>query len=145
MREREAPAALAAIKFQRTVRDAVTGEPVNFIEYLNQTFTGLVCLYAAAQLLGEFPGTELTVNFGTQPGFDVVSADGGIVCECFSAASVRNNGKLKKDAAPAARRRYVSFYSSADGGEAFTAGVQERYPDVALRRAGLGELLARYA
>lgn len=124
------------IKFHQLISDTLFDEQLNFIEYINQTFTYLVCLYAAEKILVEFPEKKVTINFGTQPGYDVASTDGEVVCECFATASVKNNEKLKKDAArlhanTIAKYKKVVFYSeNAQNEQQYIKRISDIYRDV---------------
>lgn len=139
--------ALQKIKFEKIISDRVFGEPLNFIEHLNQTFTYLVCLYAARTVLERCAATSITVNFGTHPGYDVTSDGGSILCECFASTSVKSNEKLKKDVlrlheSTLASQKFVFFYSHA--GTADTPYIQRlaaNYPDVSLCSIPFEELI----
>lgn len=74
---------LKQIKFNQSGYDPLFDEPLNFIEMTNQIFTYLVCLQAAERLLKQQPTHKFYVNFGTEAGYDVVSEDESIICECF--------------------------------------------------------------
>lgn len=105
---------LKEIKFNQNGFDPLFEEPMNFIEQINQTFTYLVSLEAAEWLLSIYPDKTLQLNLGT--GYDIVSDDGDIICECFASTSPDSNRKLLKDAEKlcenkTARNKYIFFYS----------------------------------
>lgn len=105
---------ICALKFERVIDDRMFDEKLNFIEYLNQTFTYLVCLTAGVYLLKE--ERPVTIHFGTAAGYDVEAGGGSLVGECFAATSVKSNSKLKNDllrlqANHVAQEKYVFFYT----------------------------------
>jgi len=68
-------------------------------------------------LLSRYPKHSFNVNFGAEAGYDVVSVDGTIICECFALTAPDSNGKLKKNVEKvynnkAAEHKYVIFYAS---------------------------------
>jgi len=108
---------LRKIKFTQSGFDPLFDESTNFIEMTNQVFTYLVCLKAVDFLLIEYPSHKFYVNFGTESGYDVISEDESIICECFAATIPDNNLKLEKDVKKVfenkqASQRYVIFYVS---------------------------------
>lgn len=105
------------IKFQKNSYDTLFQEPTNFIEQINQTSTYLVCLAAVELLLLRYPEHSFNVNFGVKAGYDVISEDNTIICECFAVTAPDSNGKLKKDVEKVynnqvAKSKYVVFYAS---------------------------------
>lgn len=128
--------ALAKLRFQRTVEDEVFNEKMNFIEYLNQTFTYLVCLYAGQSLKETYPGKEIIINFGNQPGIDVFTSDESVACECFAATTVKSNGKLKAEVERLSKMqgyqyKYVFFYTqSAEQDRSFIEKLSGTFPGV---------------
>ena len=90
---------LRTLRFGQSGYDPLFEEPTNFIEQTNQCFTYLVCLEAVEHLLKQYSDKSFYVNFGTEAGHDVESADGEIICECFSATAPDSNKKLAKDVA----------------------------------------------
>ena len=128
---------LKALKFERLISDPIFGEKLNFIEYLNQLFTYLVCIYAGIDIMKRWPSTVIVINFETQAGFDVASEDGAIVCECFAATSVKSNEKLKKDlqrvSSSGAQQRLVFFHTASFNlDEPYIERMKKQYPDVEL-------------
>lgn len=108
---------LRKIKFTRSGFDPLFDEPMNFIEMTNQVFTYLVCLHAVELLLAKHPTHVFTVNFGTESGYDVISEDESIICECFAVTTPDSNSKLKKDTQKVfqcrhALYRYIIFYTA---------------------------------
>lgn len=126
------------LKFERTVDDRVFDERMNFVEYLNQTFTYLVCLCAGETVLNRFGYHSVLVRFGTAPGYDIEAGAGELIGECFSATSVKSNSKLKTDilrlcADKSALKRCVFFYS--EGSESDRSYIEKMrflYPSVTL-------------
>jgi len=110
---------LRRLKFTRFGHDPVTGAPINLIEQVNQTFTVLVALRAAAWLFGVHPDCGgIHARFATAAGFDLESCEPKLfAAEVFAATHPRSNGKLKKDIERLASkadvfgRRYVFFNS----------------------------------
>ena len=92
--------------------------PLNFIEHLNQSYTYLISLKAAAYLFAQFPGLgSLNLNLGTTNGADIEtgkSSSPSIVAETFAATHAKSNGKLQKDRAKVcsytADHYYVFYY-----------------------------------
>lgn len=138
--------AFKRIRFEKTVTDPLFEEHVNFSEYLNQTFTYLVCLHAGWEILRQFSPGAVVINFGVQPGYDVVSLDGDIICECFAATSVKSNEKLKKDVLrvhqnKVARKKLVYFYSdSADAEQAYIQNLGKQFSDVSINSISFEQL-----
>ena len=112
---------LRALRFQTVGHDPLTGEPLNVVEQLNQTFTILVSLRAVVQLLGMHPESGgFRLALATSSGRDIESVVPNLVAaEAFSATHPGSNQKLKKDiarlSADAARYRY-GFVRLADIG-----------------------------
>ncbi len=80
-----------------------------FIEQINQTFTYLVCLAAVEIFQSMYPTHIFTVNFGTESGYNAVSGDGSIICECFAATAPDSNKKLKLDAYKVYENKTAAF------------------------------------
>ena len=120
-------ALLNALRFEFVGRDPLTGEPLNVIEQLNQTFTILVSLRAVERLIELHPeagGFQLAL--GTSSGRDIESVRPDLVAaEVFSATRPTSNQKLKKDLerlrVDPAQHRYIFF--AAPG---FAPGRHER-------------------
>jgi hypothetical protein len=106
---------LTALRFQTVGHDPLTGEPLNVIEQLNQTFTILVSLRAVARLIEMHPeASGFRLALATSSGRDIESVEPSLVAaEVFSATHPGSNQKLKKDierlALDPARHRYVFF------------------------------------
>lgn len=106
---------LTALRFQTVGYDPLTGEPLNVIEQLNQTFTILVSLRAVERLIEMHPEANgFRLALATSSGRDIESVEPGLVAaEVFSATHPSSNQKLKKDigrlASDRARYRYVFF------------------------------------
>ena len=129
----DALAFFTSLKFEPIGMDPISGKDLNFIEQLNQTFSDLVVLAAAQDLMARFPEKSFDVQLGATPGYDIHSTDGTVVAECFSATKVSSNNKLNKDCkkllAADAPEKYLYFYSHTDS----TGSIQNRqarYPDL---------------
>jgi hypothetical protein len=127
-------AALARMKFEELGFHPMEERRLNLIEQVNQTFTYLVSLAAAEDLLTRHPGfAPLHLNLGTSPGYDLVSRSQDIVAEVFAAVRRTNNRKLAKDVIKVdrseAQHKYVFFHCPGE-----TPGVShlERFPEVRL-------------
>jgi hypothetical protein len=106
---------LRAMRFDAVGHDPLTGEPLNVVEQLNQTFTILVTLRAIEQLFELHPDAGgFRLALGTSSGRDIESVNERLVAaEVFSATRPTSNQKLKKDqmrlASDPAQHRYVFF------------------------------------
>lgn len=105
------------LKFETVGFHPGTGAPLNLIEQTNQTWSLVVAIAAARQLLTLHPdagGFHLAPGAHASLPFDIVSEDGSVVAETFAAVTPANNGKLRKDldklgSRPDLRHRYVFF------------------------------------
>ena len=105
------------MKFETVGFHPATGVPLNLIEQTNQTWSLVVAIAAARQLLQLHPdagGFHLAPGAHASLPFDIVSGDGSVVAETFAAVTPANNGKLRKDVDklvryPDIRHRYVFF------------------------------------
>lgn len=107
--------ALARVKFEQVGFHPIQDRALNFIEQINQTFTFLASLRAAAWIFTHHSGVgPLRLNLGTAGGSDIESLDGTLAAEAFAATSPSSNDELRKDiakvAATSAQFKYV-FYS----------------------------------
>ena len=106
---------LTALRFHTVGHDPLTGEALNAIEQINQTFTILVSLRAVERLIEMHPEANgFRLALGTSSGRDIESVEPDLVAaEVFSATQPGSNQKLKKDIARLAsdksRHRYVFF------------------------------------
>jgi hypothetical protein len=106
---------LKALRFKTVGHDPLTGDPLNVVEQLNQTFTILVTLRAIEQLIvlhRDAGGFRLAL--GTSSGTDIESVAPNLVAaEVFAATHPKGNQKLNKDITRlktiAACHRYVFF------------------------------------
>lgn len=138
--------ALRLMKFTKCGGDPFTGEHLNLVEQINQTFTYLVCLEAVRVLMERHPDkdAQYVVSFGSKNGFNVMTRDGGIVCDCFAAARPDLHGQLirevrKVNGCAGARYKYVVYYT-AESKPALLARIRLKYPDVVvIPLDGLGE------
>ena len=131
---REGIELLKQIKFNQSGYDPLFDEPLNFIEMTNQVFTYLVCLKAVELLITKHPIHSYYVNFGTESGFDVISEDETIICECFAATTPDSNSKLEKDVRKVsenkgAMNKYVIFYVS-NSKPIHLENIRNKYKDV---------------
>ena len=127
-------AAFDACKYDKIVRDPLSGKAENLIEMINQHQTYLVTLKAVAYLLERYPEKTFAAAFGNVAGFDIVSEDKTILAECFAAVSYRNNRKLDKDLHKLEREGgnaacYEFFYDRAFDDEKY-ALYKEKYPKI---------------
>jgi hypothetical protein len=106
-------ALLKALRFDLVGCDPLTGEPLNVVEQLNQTFTILVTLRAVERLIELHPDAGgFRLALGARSDRDVESVTPHLVAaEIFAATRPESNQKLKKDIArlstDPARFRYV--------------------------------------
>jgi hypothetical protein len=106
---------LTALRFKTVGHDPLTGEALNVVEQLNQTFTILVSLRAVERLIEMHPEANgFRFALATSSGRDIESVIPDLVAgEVFAATHPGSNQKLKKDiarlAADPARHRYVFF------------------------------------
>ena len=90
--------ALAGMKFSEAGRHPVEDRNLNLVEQINQTFTYLVSLAAAADIIRWHPDwAPLRLNLGTTGGSDLESDFGSFAAEAFAAVRATNNRKLLKD------------------------------------------------
>ena len=119
LEECDSKEALANLKFDKTALDPLSGEPINFIEMLNQAYSDLVVLKAVEDLMSRYEGKAFELNMGALTGFDIVSTDESVVAECFTTVTAYNNQKIKKDSEKLMQLsddvdRYIYFYSRED-------------------------------
>jgi hypothetical protein len=110
-------ALLKRLRFDLVGHDPLTGEPLNVVEQLNQTFTILATLKAVEELIKLHPDAGgYPLALGTCGGRDIESVENGLVAaEVFSATHPNSNQKLRKEkdrlATDASKYRYVFFAS----------------------------------
>jgi hypothetical protein len=107
--------ALARVKFEQVGFHPIQDRSLNFIEQLNQTFTFIASLRAAAWIFAHHAEVgPVRLNLGTASGSDLESLDGTLAAEAFAATTPSSNDKLRKDiakvACTSARLKYV-FYA----------------------------------
>ncbi|HSZ77193.1 MAG TPA: hypothetical protein VK775_07320 [Chthoniobacterales bacterium] len=110
---------LRRMKFDPVGFDPIEGHALNIIEQINQTWTALVALDAARQLLSLHPdagGYRLEPGAHASIPLDVMSVVPDLVgAETFATVDYRNNRKLQTDLNKMAvrneRHRYVFFMS----------------------------------
>jgi hypothetical protein len=113
----EPMALLKKLKFELVGHDPITGESLNVVEQLNQTFTILATLRAVEELIRLHPDSEgFQLCLGTSSGRDISSVKPDFVAaEVFAATHPRSNQKLKMEidrlAKDHSQHRYVFFAS----------------------------------
>ena len=95
-------------KFEKVVKEPLSGEAENLIEVINQSQTYLVSLVAVEFL-------SFILNWGNAAGYDIEATDGTVIAECFAATSHKSNSKLTKDIKrlatnTTAEEKYEFFY-----------------------------------
>lgn len=138
MQTTSASSFLAELKFDRLGIDPLKGTELNFIEQLNQMFSDLVVLEGAVRLLRMNPHQELRLNLGPSSGFDIESADGEIVAECFAVTTATSNRKLEKDCQKLMskaneKQKHIFFYSRNDQDEKLVR-LYDKYPEITITR-----------
>lgn len=114
----DAKEALANLKFNKTALDSLTGEPINFIEMLNQAYSDLVVLKAVEDLMSRYEGKAFELHMGALTAF--------------------NNQKIKKDSEKLMQLsddvdRYIYFYSKDDSKDKIAA-FTEKYEKITFIR-----------
>lgn len=110
---------LRKLRFETVGHDPLSGEPLNVVEQLNQTFTILASLRSVERLIELHPDAHgFRLALGTCSGRDIESIEAGLVAaEVFSATHPNSNNKLRKEitrlANDPAIHRYVFFASPA--------------------------------
>jgi hypothetical protein len=104
----------ARLRFEQIGHHPLQDRALNLVEQLNQTFTCLASLRAAAWILSRHPeSSPLRLNLGTASGSDIEAFDGSLAAETFAAVTPKNNDKLRRDirkvSLMTARLKYV-FY-----------------------------------
>ena len=127
----------ASIKFVPIGKDPLTGVPLNLIEQINQTYSNLVVLAAAHDLIDRYPGKSFDLQLGASSGFDVQSTDGEVVAECFAVTSVSSNDKMNKDCKKlmnsGVAHKYIFFYTYQDSDKKLQ-NRYNKYPDIHFER-----------
>lgn len=129
---------LARLKFDKIAMDPLNGEKINFIEMLNQAYSDLVVLYAAEELIKQYPGKSFELSMGALNGFDISSTDGMVIAECFAVVSVFNNQKMEKDSQKLMQEtdlvdKYIFYYSREDTDSAVKR-ITEKYSEIHYKR-----------
>jgi len=130
----EAKDALTMIKFDKTAFEPITGEPVNFIEMVNQSYSDLVILKAALDLIKRFPDKSFKLSMGVSPGHGIESTDHSVIAKCFAAVSAFSNQKINKDSEKLSvigndTNKFIYFYSREDSVKKLN-NIMEKYPDI---------------
>lgn len=127
----------ASIKFVPLGKNPLTGESLNLIEQINQTYSDLVVLAAAHDLIDRYPGKTFKLQLGSSSGFDVQSTDGEVAAECFAVTSISSNDKLNKDCkklmSSGIEHKYIFFYTYQDS-EKTLQNRYKKYPDIHFER-----------
>jgi len=136
---------LKELKFKKMGYDPLFDEDINFIEFLNQSLTYLVCLCAAKWLSQAHEKKSFKIHMGTQTGYDIESIDGTVICECFAATSVKSNKKLEKDILRVygdsnALYKYVIFYT-AENDDLYINRMRNKYNLVSINRIEFEQLV----
>jgi hypothetical protein len=131
---------LRNIKFEKKGYHPITGEALNLIEQVNQTWTYVVALKATEYLLRRHPEAH---GFLLAPGaiasqeLDIMSIRPGVVgAETFAATSPGSNGKLLKDLAKLNRKeeaylhRYVFFAAPTHPDTKQLKSYEARFPNI---------------
>jgi hypothetical protein len=106
---------LSKLRFETVGHDPLTGDALNVVEQLNQSFTIMASLRAVERLLQLHPDSGgFRLALGTSSGRDIESMRPGLAAaEVFSATHPQSNRKLSKEIARMARdsslHRYVFF------------------------------------
>ncbi len=134
----DAKEALAALKFDKTVPDPLSGTPINFIEMLNQAYSDFVVLKTVEDLMDRYPDKAFELHMGALTGFDIVSTDKEVVAECFATVTAFNNQKIKKDSEKLMQleekvEKYIYFYSREDTDEKLRV-FYKKYPQITYSR-----------
>lgn len=129
---------LHQLKFEKSGYEPLFGYELNLIEQLNQMFTYIVSLKGVELLLKEHPGEEFVVNFGTQNGYDIMTLDGKIICECFASTNPLSNRKIIKDLERLqdnknAEYKYEFFYSL-EANATTLDNLYKKYPTIKIIR-----------
>ena len=125
---------LHQFKFNQVGYEPIQGYKLNFIEQINQMFSHIVTLKAVEILLNRYPDKEFILNLGTQGGYDVLSVDNSIICECFSSTNPISNNKIKNDAEKLMKNtnadmKYIIFYS-AEVNLTTLDNIRKKYPSI---------------
>jgi hypothetical protein len=127
----------ASIKFIPLGKDPITGDALNLIEQINQTYSNLVVLAAAHDLIDRYPDKSFVLQLGASSGSDVRSTDGEVAAECFAVTSVSSNDKMNKDCKKlmesGAQHKYIFFYTYQDSDQKLQRRY-EKYPDIHFER-----------
>ena len=127
----------ASIKFIPLGKDPITGDALNLIEQINQTYSDLVVLAATHDLIDRYPEKTFILQLGAASGFDVQSTDGEVAAECFAVTSVSSNDKMNKDCKKLmkseAEQKYIFFYTYQDS-ERKLQNRYKKYPDIHFER-----------
>jgi len=118
MRRSQSPVELLmALRFDQCFPAAESGSRnTNFQELLNQATTSLVQLAGCSLLFHEHPVlSTLELAWQEKSGWDISSADQGIVAECYAARARTSNDKHKDDLqklqGSTASHRYLFYYA----------------------------------
>jgi hypothetical protein len=88
---------------------------------------------AVEYLLKIFPDKAFIINWGNASGYDIVSEDRCVICECFAATSYRSNRKLSSDLKrlnkASADYRYEFFYDK-EYTESQNKYYNSKYPNI---------------
>lgn len=72
---------------ENSVTEPLSGKAENLIEVINQSMTYLVSIMAVEHLYDVHKEQIFKINWVNVAGYDIESADGTIICECFASTS----------------------------------------------------------
>jgi hypothetical protein len=120
------------LKFTKCATEPLTSESENLIEVINQSMTYIISIMAVEYLYRVYNNTFI-INFGNVSGYDIISEDKSIVCECFAATSYTSNHKLVSDmkrlSESSAAHKYEFFYDK-EFTDKRRQHYKEKYPDI---------------
>ncbi len=104
-----------ALKFEKIGSNSFNPDRSNIIEQINQTFSNITTFLGLEYLMEKHGEQIFYLNLEFTKGHDILSKDGKIACETFSAVNLKNNDKLKNDieklSKSAHQLKYVFYYS----------------------------------
>ncbi|WP_125226278.1 hypothetical protein [Leptospira levettii] len=104
-----------ALKFEKIGSNSFNPDPSNLIEQINQTFSNITTFLGLEYLMDKHGEQIFYLNLEFTKGYDILSKDGMIACETFSAVNLKNNDKLKSDIEKLSKSpqplKYVFYYS----------------------------------
>lgn len=89
--------AFEIFKFEKMVKEPLSGNPEKIIEVINHAHIYLISIMAVEYLYKLYPAQAFIINWGNILGYDIESLDGTIIAEYFFTTSYKSNGKLTAD------------------------------------------------